>query len=334
MTKRERVQAVLQGGRSDRPPVSCWYHFSREQQRGKPGVDAHLAHLHRYDLDFLKIMNDMPFPRGEVEVVRTTVDLKKLRPLAGDAGHLSEQLEMTREIARQAPPDVPLCVTLFSPWTTLRIMTRPASYDHGLPKLDAHDDRDQTLTALLTEDRSALKAALEAIALTQAAFVRETLSAGAHGIFLSTRDQWVNSPANGPHTYEELARPADLIVLEAARAGSLNILHVCGKPLNLRLFNDYPVHALHWADRAAGPSIAYARDRVKPAIAGGVDNLKTLPEGKPDDVAAEVRDALRQADPRPLIIAPGCTFDPKAVPEENLHAMIAAARAGWHGTTL
>lgn len=327
MTKRERVEAVIRGERPDRPPIGCWHHFTREQQSGPAAVDAHLDLFHKYDLDFIKIMNDVPFPRGDVEVVRTPEHLRAIRPLAGDSEQLSEELELIRRLAEQAPDDALMCVTLFNPWTQLRIMTRPVTRDHGPPRLVSHDDRDATLTALLAEDRSAFRAALEAIARTAAAFVREALAAGADGLFLAVRDDWVNTPENGLRTYEELVRPADMIVLDAARTASFNVLHVCGRPQNLDRFGDYPVQVLHWADRAAGPSIAHARDRVRPAIAGGVDNLTTLPKGTPEDVAAEVRDALRQAGTRPIIVAPGCTFDPKSVPEANLRAMAEAARS-------
>ncbi|HSW44076.1 MAG TPA: uroporphyrinogen decarboxylase family protein [Phycisphaerae bacterium] len=329
MTGRERIETVLQRRRPDHPPVSCWYHFSHDQQSGPAAVEAHLRHLDKYDLDFLKVMNDLPFPRGEVNAVNTTADLRKIKPLDGDHGNLSEQITLIRELARRVGKDVLIPTTLFNPWAILRQMTRPPSHEHGTPKLDGQDDRDETISKLLAEDRAAVRSALEALARTLAAFARAALDAGASGLYMSVRDDWVNTPANGPETYDELVRPADLIILEAAKTAPLNILHVCGRPQNLPRFSDYPVHVLHWADRAAGPSIAYARDRVKPTIAGGVDNLKTLPKGTPADVASEVADALRQAKDRPIIIAPGCTFDPRAVPEENLRAMVDAARKGY-----
>ncbi|MCH8854163.1 MAG: hypothetical protein IID41_16155, partial [Planctomycetes bacterium] len=58
-----------------------------------------------------------------------------------------------------------------------------------------------------------------------------------------------------------------------------------------------------------------------------VDNLEELPKGTPQQIAAQVRDALAQADGRPILIGPGCTFDPQVVPPENLHAMCEAARS-------
>lgn len=326
MTKRERVQAVLRGRVPDHPPVSCWYHFGRGFATGPAAVEAHLRHLETHDLDFLKVMNDHAYARGNVAVVRTVADLRRIRPLAGDAEQFADQLEVLRQLKARLSGDVLMCTTLFNAWTVLRAWTRPPSDVHSPPKIDAWDDRDQLLATLLREDRAAVGAAVEAIGRTLAAFARECVSAGADGVFLSVRDDWVDTPANGAGTYREFVRPVDLAILDAVKGAPFNVLHICGRPVGFLAFAEYPVAVLNWADRAAGPSIAYARDRVRPAIAAGVDNLKTLPECTPADVLEEVRDALRQAGERPIIVAPGCTYDPVRVPAENLRAMVAAAR--------
>jgi uroporphyrinogen decarboxylase len=358
MTKKQRVEAVLRGEHPDHAPVSFWHHFSPEQAAGQRAVDAHLAFLEKYDVDFLKVMNDHHFPRGELTVARLAQDLKKLQPLAGDVPGFAGQLEVLRKLREHVGPDVPLCTTIFNAWAILRYLTQPPSDHHGPPSIDGQDQRDDAISAMLAEDRSAVRAGLEAIATSLANFARECIRAGADGVFLSVRDDWVNRPANGPQTYDELVRPLDLAILEAASAGTFNMLHACGRPQNFAAFASYPVHAINWADRAAGPSIAYACERVKAAlaapsnrssslslssspslrvedraegraaaaIAAGVDNLKTLPQGTPDDCAREVRDALRQAKQRPIIIAAGCTYDPAIVPEQNLFAVVKAAR--------
>jgi uroporphyrinogen decarboxylase len=202
----------------------------------------------------------------------------------------------------------------------------PISRHHAPPKLDGTDERDEAISRLLKEDREAVKAALNAIAETMADFSAKCLQAGAHGIFLSVRDDWVERKENEDVRYADLVRPSDAKVLDAVQGAPFNFLHMCGKPLNFLEFGEFPVQVVNWADRAAGPSIAYARDRVKPAIAGGVDNLSTMPNGTPEDCANEVKDALRQAKDRPIMITPGCTYDPNVVPAENLKAIVAAAR--------
>ncbi|NLU19979.1 MAG: hypothetical protein GXW89_04715 [Phycisphaerae bacterium] len=326
MTHRERVEAVLAGRRPDHPPVCFWHHFPPAQASGAPAIEAHVRFLETYDLDFLKVMNDHLYPRGQVDVLRSVEDLRKIRPLPGDAGGFSGQLEVLRGLRQRLGPDVLMCTTLFNAWTVLRRFTASPSDKHGPPRLDGMDERDDALTRLLKEDRAAFKAALDAVSDTLAAFAAACLEAGADGIFLSVRDDWVDRPENGAGVYAEMVRPTDLKILKAVANGKFNVLHVCGRPNDLKAFNDYPVQVINWADRAAGPAIADVRDWLKPVIAGGVDNLNTLPKGTPEDCANEVRDALRQAGNRPIIIAAGCTFDPDAVPAENLRAVVAAAR--------
>ena len=328
MTKRDRVRSVLEGRPTDHTPVSFWHHFPPAQQVGTAAVQAHVEHLEPYDLDFLKVMNDHRFPRGRLSVLTEPADLKRIEPLPGDTEGLADQLQVLRDLRRLVGPDVPMTTTLFNPWAVLRGLTEPPSDIHNPPKLVlAEDQRDEALSRLLKADRAAVTAALNTIAQTLADFARLCIEAGADGVFLSVRDDWVNRPANGGSTaYDELVRRGDIQILQAAGQGWFNWVHMCGKPQDFAGFAAYPCAVVNWADRAAGPSIAYARDRVRPAIAAGVDNLKTLPEGTPAEVAAEVRDALRQAGQRPIMITPGCTYDPQKVPAANLQAMVNAAR--------
>ncbi len=326
MNKKERVQAVIDGRQPDRPPVSFWYHFPPEQATGQAAVDGHLAHLEKHDLDFLKIMNDHEYPREGVGVIHTADDLRKIKPLPGDSGELGSQLEVISKLHKQLGHDLYTCTTVFSPWAVLRRLMAPINRHHEPPKLEAIDKRDEAISCLLKEDRQAVESAIEAIAETMADFAAKCVEAGAMGIFLAVRDDWVERKENDNIRYTEIVQPADLNILKAVQAAPFNFLHICGKPLNFLEFAKYPVQVVNWADRATGPSIAYARDRVRPAIAGGVDNLFTMSEGSPTDCGNEVKDALRQARDRPIMITPGCTFDPKKVPAENLEAIVAAAR--------
>jgi uroporphyrinogen decarboxylase len=166
-----------------------------------------------------------------------------------------------------------------------------------------------------------LERALAVITESQIGFARHCLSAGADGIFLSLRDDWVDTAANGAGTYDRLVRPRDLEILGAVAHGRFNMLHVCGRALDFDRFADYPVHVINWADRYAGPTIAEAIGKARPAVCAGLDNLGTMVSGSPADCAAEVGDALRQAGGRPILVAPGCTYDPAAVPKENLLAI-------------
>jgi uroporphyrinogen decarboxylase len=326
--KVQRVRAVLEGRKPDRPPISFWYHFGPDQVFGPAAVEAHVRHLERFDLDFVKVMNDNGYPRPKGGCVESASDIRGLVEQSGQEEPFARQLEVLSGLRKRLGRDILMTTTVFNAWATLRNLTQAAPIQHGPPTMTAgKDPRDGKMSELLKEDRPAVKAALEVIARSLANFCRRCLEAGADGIFLSVRDDWVDTRANGPETYDELVRPTDGIICEAASGGTFNMLHVCGRALNFVAFAAYPLHVINWADRTAGPSIAYARDRVQPAICGGLDNLGTLPEGSPADCAEQVRDALRQAKDRPIMIAPGCTYAPDAVPAANLEAVCQAVRA-------
>jgi uroporphyrinogen decarboxylase len=324
MNKIQRVAAVLEGRTPDRPPVSFWYHFAPDCASGPRAVEAHVRHMETYDLDFLKIMDDNRYPRSAIPggVVNNAGDLERFTVLGGDEDTFGRQLELIGALARRFAGQFRMATTVFNAWSTLRQMTVPDTGAHGPPVMEsAADPRDAAMTRLLHQAPKALGRALDVIARSTGNFARHCLAAGADGIYLSVRDDWVDAPANGAGTHDRVVRPGDLEILAGASGGTFNILHACGKALDFRRFAGYPVQVIHWADRSAGPRIAEAAGWVRPAICAGVDNLGTMVTGSPEDCAAEVADAIQQAGSRPILVAPGCTFDPDKVPAENLHAI-------------
>jgi uroporphyrinogen-III decarboxylase len=236
-------------------------------------------------------------------------------------------LELIRTLASELSGKVLLTTTVFNPWSVLRKIVFPPGSTHQPPNLgEGIRPADGWITQLLAEDRATVARALEAIGESLGAFARQCISAGADGIYLSVREDWVNTKANGPSTYTEMVAPLDRRILKAAATGRFNILHVCGQARDLFPFAEYPAQVLHWADRSAGPAISTMAGRVKPVLCCGVDHLGPLVRGTPEEVETEVADALRQAGKHPIIVAPGCTYDPNGVSPDNLRAIARAVR--------
>jgi len=325
MTAIERVDAVLAGREPDRPPFSFWYHFPHEQVAGKAAVKAHLDQLDSYGMDVLKVMNDNPYPHsGRIARVE---DLAALAPLKGDEAGFGEQLAVVAALRAAIGKRVYMPTTLFNAWSVLRLLIQPP-HVHLPPNLDAAADvPSRWIRQAYQENPQLVTRALQTIAGNLARFAAKCLAAGADGIFLSVRDDWVDV-AETPGLYDRLVRPTDQTILEAVKDAGFNVLHVCGKAVNFRAFAEYPVPVLNWADRAAGPAIRDVAAWAKPALWAGVNNLATLATGTPEQVQEEMADALRQAGTRPIMIAPGCTFDPARVPTANLRALADAVVQG------
>jgi uroporphyrinogen decarboxylase len=324
MNSIQRIHAVINRQLPDHPPVSFWCHFPAGQVYGPAAVAAHLQHLDNYDLDFLKVMNDNGYPHHAP--VEKIPDLAGVSELRGDEAEFGRQLDLLADLRRQLRGRVLMITTIFSSWATLRQLIRPPTA-HNPPDLSgAADAPSQRIKQFMAQDELAVKVALRNLGTSLANFAARCLAAGANGIFLSVRDDWVDGEGDGGKRYAQLVGEQDRQILHAAGGAAFNVLHACGRPVNFRDLAEYPVHAINWADRAAGPAIAEVKDWLRPAICGGVDNLATLPNGSVADVEREVADALRQAGGRPMIISPGCTYDPARVPAENLRAMVRAAR--------
>jgi uroporphyrinogen decarboxylase len=80
------------------------------------------------------------------------------------------------------------------------------------------------------------------------------------------------------------------------------------------------VHAISWADREAGPSLAEMRRLTPRALMGGIDH-GSFPYSSAAKIREQIRSAIAEAGPRKLFIAPGC-----AVPSYSFPELIRAAR--------
>jgi uroporphyrinogen decarboxylase len=324
MNKIERVSMVLAGNQPDRLPVSFWYHFGPEAVSGPKAIEAHIRHVETYDVDFLKVMCDgrYPLPHRAGGIVDDVADLDRITPMQGDEDIFGRHLEVLQALSRRFAGELWMATTIFNSWSTLRRLMASDLDVHGPPtRARIADLRDAKLSRFLAESPHVLAKALDAITQTLSNFARNCLAAGANGIYLSVRDDWVDTLENGSGTYDRYVRGGDLRILSAAVGGTFNILHVCGKPLDFSRFGKYPVHAVNWADRIGGPAISAVSSWLIPAICCGIDNLGTLISGTPEDIEREVAGAVEEAAGRPIMIAPGCTFDGLAAPPSNLLAI-------------
>jgi uroporphyrinogen decarboxylase len=333
MTRRERLRAVLAGEPVDRVPVSAWGHFFTEEVDPDRFLRATLAFQQRHDWDFIKVHSRASYhvegwgftytpsgdaARGHVctgHPIRTAADWRKLKPSTLDAPALAEQLSILERLRREADPDLPVIMTVFSP---LDVAEKLVDRDAALMK--RHID----------EDPAALEAALEAIAATFAPFVREVARLGADGIYFSTK--WANHVKLSAAQYQRLVRPWDLVVLDAARTMPCNLLHLCEDHVQLSAMADYPVQVFHW-DSHAGHNPAFgetlsagapvASDR---AVGGGVAP-SLLASGTPAEVETAAVEAIRETGGRRFLLGPGCSVQMARTPPENLAALRRAPEA-------
>jgi uroporphyrinogen decarboxylase len=323
MNHRERIQAALRGQPVDRVPVALWRHFPNDDLQAEKLAARVVEFQRQYDFDFVKVTPASGYPaemygatfrdahnregtRAYIaRPVNALSDWDKVAPLDARSPVFVRELAALKLIRQQLGGDVPILQTIFSPLNS------------------AHNLANERLFEDLRAQPAVLHRALRALAETTARFAVESLRAGADAIFFAT--QMATPKYLTVDEFQEFGEPYDLQVLEAIRAANADFtfLHIHGLDVYFDILARWPVEVVNWHDRRTAPSLKQARAKHPGSLAGGINEWDTLAKKSPQDVAAEVRDALAQTGGRGHILAAGCVISVDT-PEENIRAVTEA----------
>lgn len=324
MNKRQRVLAAIDGERPDRAPIALWRHWPLVDQTAE-GLAAAVAEWQiKYDFDLVKVTAASGYSiedwgarfeqRGNRDGTRDYVDRPikavrdwgKLWPLDVRQGVLGRELRALRLIRARVGPDVFVLPTLFSPLSLARNL---AGEELLLESMRNHPQELRRALAIITD--------------TFARYAAECVRSGADGVFFAT--QCATRDLLTEDEYEEFGVPYDRHILGAVDGISrLSLLHIHGVNIMFDLLTQaYPVQVVNWHDRLTSPSLAAARGKTRLALMGGLSEWRSLAEGTPEQVTAEVRDAIAQTGGTRYLAGAGCVI-PIDTPEANISAARAA----------
>jgi uroporphyrinogen decarboxylase len=303
-TKRQRLEAVIAGGKPDRIPVALWRHWPGDDQDAEALAAVHLKWQRDYDWDLLKVGPSSSYSVvdwgvqdrwvGHIEGTREYThrpiqqpsDWPKLTPLDPDQGMLAKQLQALRLIGDGLNGEVPFIATIFSPLSQAKhLADNPVLLSH----LRSHPD--------------ALRQGLEAITESTIRFIDAAKSAGISGIYYAV--QHARYPLLSSAEYGEWGRPFDQKILESASDLWLNVLHIHSSDIMFDELADYPASIVNWHDRETGISLRRGLEKIKGAASGGVDHW-TLHQESPEQTLSEIEDAIAQTNGRRLLLGTGC----------------------------
>ncbi|MBN2469924.1 MAG: uroporphyrinogen decarboxylase [Anaerolineae bacterium] len=309
LSKRERLEKTFAGEITDRVPVALWRHWPGDDQRAADLAASTLEFQRRYDWDFVKISPASSFCLtdygvqdrwvGNIEgtreytrrVVDRSLDWTELRVLDPRRGALGRQLEAVRLIGDGLPADVPAIQTIFSPLAQARNL---AGKERLLEQMRTAPERVHTGLNTITD--STLR------------FIEELQRTSVAGLYYAV--QMASYDALTEEEYRVFGRPYDLRILEALSSRWwFNMLHVHGDSTPMfDLFCDYPVQAINWHDRDAGPDLATGKTRFSGAVCGGLSHWVPVHHGTPAEIRDQARDALEQTGRRRVILSTGCVM--------------------------
>jgi len=308
LNKIERVTQALAGKDLDRPPFSFWYHFGLQHGQGRKHAEAEIDFYRAYDLDFLKVMNDYPYPLpAGLDALDSADDWRRLEPLRADDPAWTEQLAGLSIINHHLGNEALFIDTIFSPWTTARRLTRTGNIQEA---------RERYPEALL--------AAMEVIATSLANYAQAAIERGAAGVFLSLGA--ATDEVMSEEEYKTWGRPFDLKILDAVREAPFNVLHIHGRQIHFDALTDYPVSAINWSHFLTPPSLAEGRIRSGKAVMGGIDETIAA-HLAPLEIAKQITNSIEQVGAPGLLITPGCSV-PTDTPVRSLRAVKPAVEHG------
>lgn len=329
-TKKERVEAVLNGEPADRPPITCYHHFPEFEHSGaKVMADTMLAFQEKFDWDYVKInpravyyyeawgntydyehYNDV-VPTRTSNVIHSYKDLEKVLEMTGEEPIWQEQYDAARLIVEGVRGEVPVFAGAFTP---IGILLNLCGY-RSVGRYREAPRAESDLIKLCNEHPDAVHRALKNIANTMAKYNENLKKAGVTGVFYAALGM-ARTGYFTPGEWAEFCKPYDLIAMEPIR-DLPNIVHTCGIYGNPEWFTDYPCKVIHWAASAPGnPPMKGSAEWLKGKIAmGGCDERPFGNNGilKIDHMC---RRTLKEMKGTPFMMAPECSVSPKVEDEE------------------
>jgi uroporphyrinogen decarboxylase len=318
ITRRDRLEAAIQGEVADRPPVSLWRHFPVDDQTPISLAQSTALFQQQYDFDFVKVTPASSFClldwgvsdawHGNTEgtrdytrrVIAVPEDWHGLRTIAPDEGGLGRQLECLRELRNALGEDIPVIQTVFSPLAQAKNLA-------GQDRLLEH----------LHRSPEAVLDGLRVITDSTAAWVDQLHEESIDGVFYAI--QHASYRYFDRDGYARFGERFDLEILDRTSDFWLNVLHLHGEAIHFELAERYPVQVVNWHDREVDPDLVAGSKRFPGAVCGGV-RRDTLVYGEPEDVAREAKQALMSCAGKGVVLGTGCVT-PIIAPRVNLQAL-------------
>lgn len=322
-THRERIQACLNGEKTDKTPIALWRHFPEEDQNPETLAAATIKFQQTYDFDIVKVTPASSFavkdwgvddewqnnPEGSraytKHVIQKPQDWETLKPLDPSAPHLAAQLQCLKLVREGIGTETPMIQTIFNPMSQAKNL---AGNDLLLEHLKKHPN--------------AVMKGLETIAKTTVKFIEAAREIGIDGIFYAM--QHAQASMLELDEYKSIALPYDQTTLKPAEDLWCNLLHLHGSDVYFSLLRLINFQIVNWHDRETYPSLAEAQSLFRGVACGGI-RQDTLYKGNPAQVKEEALDAIKQTKGKRFILGTGCVVYYQS-PHENIMAAIESTR--------
>lgn len=331
MDKLELLLETFKGTNSDYPLFSLWRHFPKIDRDYQQLAEAHVEFYNKYDFDLMKISPHGRFPvvdygciidtecdpitgstRCSECCIKTLNDWQILESVDVGEGELGRQIETVRMIHKKLE-FLPKMMTVFSPLMVASKMD-PNLVEHIRKEPDIVAESMFTLLEDVTE------------------YAKASIDAGAEGIFLASQHF-----RKTELTFQEVERFEikflKKFLSKIENKAEFVVLHVHGEDIKFKeAAKELNVDALNWHDRLTWPSLSEAAKIFPKGLLAGIDETRTLVDGKPEEIQNNILDSINQSKKvnNRIIISPGCVI-PITAPERNIEIITKTIKKSREG---
>lgn len=269
MNSAERLEAALAGAEVDRPPFSFWYNFGLQHMSGEAVADAHIAFARRFCLDYVRVLSCYPYPLDGIRSFDRPNDLLNVPVVNAEDKYWGHQLRALEKISKKLKDDAWVIDSVDSPWTLLCRLSST-----------------EIVLRTARQRPEIVKAALHNIALSQVSYIKKAINTGIKGIFFTITE--ASYDALDPISHEELCKPYNSMLLEAASELPFNVLRIDGnRPYfdTLKGSEGYKTQAVSWSHFRAKQGLVKGILEWNRSVLGGI-NHDTLAEETPNNMRA------------------------------------------------
>ena len=326
MTHKERVIAALKKEDVDRIPCCVWGHYPEVDQDPIHNAETMLNIAKKFNYDWIKLSpdqyafmqdfglsvcnfgnpNQKTTPR--LSLIRTAEDWKGIKVLSAEHGMWGKTVDLSRymqKFQKEQGLEIPYLATINSPLTTLA--------EIGGVEKTMRDMR---------EYPDIIKEALQNMTDTAINYIKASLECGIAGFFFTSR--YCSSNFMTLDEYMEFGYKYDVQLFKAYEGQTyFNMNHIHGTNTYWEFLANYPFNCINWHDTWVPPTLEEARKITDKCLCGGLSEKEMLPLGTPDEIHEQIKDVVRRAGRKGLMITNGCGTFPTA-PEANMYAVSAA----------
>ncbi|MBQ7529497.1 hypothetical protein IJT10_06305 [bacterium] len=269
MNSAERIEAALAGAEVDRPPFSFWYNFGLQHMSGEAIADAHIAFARRFCLDYVRVISGYPYPLDGMRSFDRPNDLLNVPIVNAEDKYWGHQLRALEKISKKLKDSTWVIDSVDSPWT---VLCRLASTELVLRTARQRPE--------------IVRAALNNISISQVNYVKKAVNTGIKGIFFTITE--ASYDALDPISHEEICKPCNNMILEAASELPFNVLRIEGnRPYfdTLKGKDGYKTQAVSWSHFRAKQGLVKGILEWNRSVLGGI-NHDTLAEETPNNLRA------------------------------------------------